>query len=642
MTTESNLVFEKGTMFIAPGGGGAPTPFPPGSNGQSFVYDDTTELGVRHATGAEGDVTGPGSAVDNTLPRYDGTTGRLLKGSQVVVDDSGNMSAVNSLDVDEGIAFAGSLSVGQTNVTMSSDDPYVVLDTDYFINIVDTSIARTITLPADPGEKPRQILFKDASLDCSTNNITIDGNGQNIASSTTAGTYVMNQDGQAISLIWTGAFWAVVTGLSSGSSSGATLSPYIIGESGGDYTDFQAAIDAAVLAGYSYSNPVNIYVKPTNATYVNSFTMADGINLVGLGLDFNGGITGVDSGSVRVYAPVIFPDGATASVQGISFYNQDFEIQGGNIFFDNCNFLDNSRIYFTGTTTKNISLNKCNSSGTGSFYGTDGSVQLINIFEDGCISNKVSASVFDTDVVVNYQKSNGQFSDQYTISGDSCVVNVSNCVDTKLSGRPYPFNLNAASNCIFTGINFSTINGFGDFVGVTILTLDRCRGDWINTNVADGTTFVEGTITNIVNGGGGGFDSQILIGGRVGFKASNQETGQTYISTTDDTPTVLLQVELLDNVSIELKGNVIASSEDHTDTCGGPFLIVAQRPVGGPGAAVGSIDATVKSSSTATFAVTVDNTNPAFSYILVTVTGIAATNYNWTTTYEKVRMLDAN
>jgi len=96
------------------------------------------------------------------------------------------------------------------------------------------------------------------------------------------------------------------------------------------------------------------------------------------------------------------------------------------------------------------------------------------------------------------------------------------------------------------------------------------------------------------------------------------------------------------DVSISLKGNVIGSSDDHTDSCGGPFLIVAQRPAGGPGAAVGSIDATVKTSSTATFAVTVDNSSPAISYLLVTVTGIAATTYNWTCTYDKVRMLDDN
>jgi hypothetical protein len=35
-----------------------------------------------------GDASGPASSVDNTLPRFDGTTGKLIQGSGVVVDDS--------------------------------------------------------------------------------------------------------------------------------------------------------------------------------------------------------------------------------------------------------------------------------------------------------------------------------------------------------------------------------------------------------------------------------------------------------------------------------------------------------------------------------------------------------------------------
>lgn len=36
--------------------------------------------------------TGPASATDNTLPRFDGTTGKLLQGSGVVVDDGNNVT----------------------------------------------------------------------------------------------------------------------------------------------------------------------------------------------------------------------------------------------------------------------------------------------------------------------------------------------------------------------------------------------------------------------------------------------------------------------------------------------------------------------------------------------------------------------
>lgn len=42
--------------------------------------------------GGGGDVVGPASSVDKTLPRYDGTTGKLLQGSGIVVDDDNKMS----------------------------------------------------------------------------------------------------------------------------------------------------------------------------------------------------------------------------------------------------------------------------------------------------------------------------------------------------------------------------------------------------------------------------------------------------------------------------------------------------------------------------------------------------------------------
>lgn len=44
-----------------------------------------------------GDVTGPGSSVDNTLPRFDGNTGAQIQGSGIVVDDSNNASGITSL-----------------------------------------------------------------------------------------------------------------------------------------------------------------------------------------------------------------------------------------------------------------------------------------------------------------------------------------------------------------------------------------------------------------------------------------------------------------------------------------------------------------------------------------------------------------
>ena len=64
-----------------------------------------------------GDVVGGSSSTDNALARYDGTTGKLIQNSVVVVDDSGNMSGVNSITDPDYITFntgySTTLSAGQ-------------------------------------------------------------------------------------------------------------------------------------------------------------------------------------------------------------------------------------------------------------------------------------------------------------------------------------------------------------------------------------------------------------------------------------------------------------------------------------------------------------------------------------------------
>jgi len=59
-----------------------------------IMLDATTGAAVWTDITAAGDVVGPASSVDNTLPRFDSTTGKLIQTSGIVVDDSDNMSGV--------------------------------------------------------------------------------------------------------------------------------------------------------------------------------------------------------------------------------------------------------------------------------------------------------------------------------------------------------------------------------------------------------------------------------------------------------------------------------------------------------------------------------------------------------------------
>jgi hypothetical protein len=71
--------------------GSAPTSAPSSSGGSSSVVSQTAPTPA--AAGA-GDVDGPSSATDNAIARYDGTTGKLIQTSTVILQDDGRISTV--------------------------------------------------------------------------------------------------------------------------------------------------------------------------------------------------------------------------------------------------------------------------------------------------------------------------------------------------------------------------------------------------------------------------------------------------------------------------------------------------------------------------------------------------------------------
>jgi hypothetical protein len=52
-----------------------------------------------------GDVTGPSSATDNALARFDSTTGKIIQNSVGILDDSGNLSGINSITTPNYVTF---------------------------------------------------------------------------------------------------------------------------------------------------------------------------------------------------------------------------------------------------------------------------------------------------------------------------------------------------------------------------------------------------------------------------------------------------------------------------------------------------------------------------------------------------------
>lgn len=69
-------------------------------------------------------VVGPASATDNTLPRYDSTTGKLIQGSGIAVDDSNNVSGMGTLSsgaiTSTGLTVTGTVDLGSATLTFPS------------------------------------------------------------------------------------------------------------------------------------------------------------------------------------------------------------------------------------------------------------------------------------------------------------------------------------------------------------------------------------------------------------------------------------------------------------------------------------------------------------------------------------------
>lgn len=123
---------------------------------------------------AGGDVSGPASATDNALARFDGTTGKLLQNSSVVVDDLGVVtmtlptSGASTLNAHSGILF-GNVSVGnqgpaifgrQTNGTVNQPALILAAQTQVDSSAGDAAMAFVVANQNYTGALVNRTLFR--------------------------------------------------------------------------------------------------------------------------------------------------------------------------------------------------------------------------------------------------------------------------------------------------------------------------------------------------------------------------------------------------------------------------------------------------------------------------------------------------
>jgi hypothetical protein len=82
------------------------------TSGQNLQYDGTNWV---NASGSgSGDVTGAASSTDNAVTRFNGTTGKVIQNSLVIVDDTGNVTGVNALTA-ESLVVNNNATLGSSN-----------------------------------------------------------------------------------------------------------------------------------------------------------------------------------------------------------------------------------------------------------------------------------------------------------------------------------------------------------------------------------------------------------------------------------------------------------------------------------------------------------------------------------------------
>jgi hypothetical protein len=81
------------------------------TSGQSLAYNGTNWV---NSNAGAGDVVGAASSTDNALVRFDGTTGKVIQNSSVIVGDTGSITGVNSLTA-ESLVVNNNATLGSSN-----------------------------------------------------------------------------------------------------------------------------------------------------------------------------------------------------------------------------------------------------------------------------------------------------------------------------------------------------------------------------------------------------------------------------------------------------------------------------------------------------------------------------------------------
>lgn len=407
-----------------------------------------------------------------------------------------------------------------------------------------------------------------------------------------------------------------------------SISPYIVGASKSDFIFIQDAIDEAVAQGYDSTNPVNIYVKPLSGGWLENILMADGINVLGL-------CSGNDSTPVILKGEITWPDDCSAILQNVKLEptgSNSIILQGGTL-----NLLDSyfnlgslkTAIYLEGTTVKTINLNNVSSNDLDFvLFDSDSSAQSATITINQCQLKNTSISTLAWSGTLSLNAIGSLISTPFNIDIDSLDIQYNNCkIETP---SEVAFETSATTegtinlvSCEFSGDQLFNI-GSADLVVSTPYCLIQ---EAIPSTFASGQSFAMSKHISTLD------SAEVFEQSRTGWRGANTKYSQSFLQTTDDTPTVLASVPISELESITFNGSIVAASTDHSAGLNGKFTFGARRETAGNVTINGSPYKWENTTSALTFDLVV---NTGTQTMDVLVTGEAATTYNWTCSFDWV------
>jgi hypothetical protein len=157
------------------------------------------DIAVTGAAGQDIDVTCTSGSMNVTI-------GENVSDA-LVVNCSGAASGISIDCGTAGVTVGTGINVAVTSVATAAS-PYTVLGTDYFITTNSTAGAMSILLPAVPVTGRTLIIYDGVGQAALGGNITIDGNGNNIAAGgSQAATKLINTAYESYTLTWNGTVW---------------------------------------------------------------------------------------------------------------------------------------------------------------------------------------------------------------------------------------------------------------------------------------------------------------------------------------------------------------------------------------------------------------------------------------------------